>query len=147
MNLTEHHLVLLMEECAEVAQRASKQLRFGRDEVQPGQSLSNGERLREELLDVYACVEFLVEAGEVEPIDRAHVVLHMANKEQRIASMLALSRTQGRLDPLPGLPMNARPCACTDNNCDKENEMEPDMYCRLINAWLYQQQQEQEQKP
>jgi hypothetical protein len=35
MNPTEHLLSCLAEECAEVAQRASKSLRFGLSEVQP----------------------------------------------------------------------------------------------------------------
>jgi hypothetical protein len=38
-------LTILMEECAEVTQRASKMIRFGITEVQPGQKLNNRERL------------------------------------------------------------------------------------------------------
>jgi hypothetical protein len=45
-------LDILIEECAEVTQRATKLLRFGRDEVQPGQPLSNMERLSLEIGDV-----------------------------------------------------------------------------------------------
>lgn len=41
-------LTILMEECAEVIQRASKLLRFGRDEKQEGQKLTNSARLSRE---------------------------------------------------------------------------------------------------
>lgn len=49
-------LVILMEECAEITQRASKALRFGLHEVQPGQPLSNIERLDDEVGDLMAVV-------------------------------------------------------------------------------------------
>lgn len=97
MDLKEHHLILLMEECAEVAHRASKQLRFGPNEVQPGQPLTNSARLRIELLDVFACVLFLEGSGQIEPIRERDVLDHMAMKASKITRMLALSRTQGCL--------------------------------------------------
>lgn len=50
-------LEVLAEECAEVSQRAMKALRFGCAEVQPGQSLTNSERLSVELGDLFAAVE------------------------------------------------------------------------------------------
>lgn len=97
MNLHEHHLVLLMEECAEAAQRASKQMRFGRDEVQPGQDKPNHERLRDELLDVLACVRFLELSGQIAYIFDKDVEAHMQRKQAKIDRMLALSRAQGCL--------------------------------------------------
>lgn len=56
-------LTILIEECAEVQQRATKLLRFGRDEIQPGQELSNAERLSHELGDLKAIVQLASEAG------------------------------------------------------------------------------------
>lgn len=44
----------VMEECAEVAQRVSKAQRFGMDEVQPGQTLTNRERIIQEYYDLRA---------------------------------------------------------------------------------------------
>lgn len=45
--MTEEDILLLQlaEECAEVIQRVSKSLRFGLQEVQIGQSLTNSKRL------------------------------------------------------------------------------------------------------
>lgn len=60
MNRLEHLLWVLAEECAEVAQRASKAARFGMDEVQPGQELTNEERLWQEMNDLCATGEMLI---------------------------------------------------------------------------------------
>lgn len=59
MNDTEHLLIVLGEECAEVAQRASKALRFGLSEVQPGQPDSNIRRLERELAELVAVADLL----------------------------------------------------------------------------------------
>lgn len=45
MNLQEHLLSCLAEECAEVGQCVSKALRFGLQDAQPGQPLTNLERM------------------------------------------------------------------------------------------------------
>jgi hypothetical protein len=58
-------LTILIEECAEVQQRACKLLRFGRDEVQPGQPLSNRERLSIELGDLAAIINMAAIHGLV----------------------------------------------------------------------------------
>ena len=54
---------ILMEECAEVQQRASKLLRFGIEEVQPGQPHSNADRLGHEIGDLLEVVALAVRAG------------------------------------------------------------------------------------
>jgi NTP pyrophosphatase (non-canonical NTP hydrolase) len=59
MNETQHLLVILAEECAEVAQRASKAVRFGLLEVQPGQQENNVRRLERELADLLAVADLL----------------------------------------------------------------------------------------
>jgi hypothetical protein len=63
MTRTEHLLCILAEECSEVAQRASKALRFGLAEVQPGQTLTNAQRIMEEVNDFIAVYQML--AGPV----------------------------------------------------------------------------------
>jgi hypothetical protein len=49
-------LIILMEECAEVQQRASKALRFGLDEIQVGQAHDNVQRLSVEVGDLVAVI-------------------------------------------------------------------------------------------
>lgn len=60
--MTEHEclLTILAEECAEVAQRVSKALRFGMEEVQPGQPYSNRDRITAELYDLLAVAEMVM---------------------------------------------------------------------------------------
>lgn len=48
-------LILIIEECAEVIQRVCKAIRFGLDEVQPSQELTNGQRINYEINDL-SCV-------------------------------------------------------------------------------------------
>ena len=59
MDHTQYLLVCLAEECAEVSHRAMKALRFGLDEIQPGQTLTNRERLVEELHDLISVAAIL----------------------------------------------------------------------------------------
>lgn len=54
-------LTIFMEECAEAIKRASKLKRFGRDEVQHGQSLSNSYRLGHEIGDLEIMIDLLTQ--------------------------------------------------------------------------------------
>lgn len=59
MTENEHLLLCLAEECDEVGQRVMKALRFGLDEIQPGQPLNNAERIVEELQDLISVATIL----------------------------------------------------------------------------------------
>jgi NTP pyrophosphatase (non-canonical NTP hydrolase) len=52
---------ILQEECAEVIQAVSKISRFGIDNFKPGKSVTNREHLEEELGDVLAMIDILLE--------------------------------------------------------------------------------------
>lgn len=56
-------LTIIIEEAAEVQQRATKMLRFGVQEVQPGQPYTNSERLGDEVGDFDAVLELAYRAG------------------------------------------------------------------------------------
>lgn len=56
-------LTILIEECAEVAQRATKMLRFGVEEIQPDQSFSNQERLSDEVGDLQCMIAKCTDEG------------------------------------------------------------------------------------
>jgi NTP pyrophosphatase (non-canonical NTP hydrolase) len=58
-------LICLSEEASEIIHRASKAIRFGLDEVQPGQASSNRERLCDELSDLLAVVSMLNEEAKL----------------------------------------------------------------------------------
>ena len=56
---------ILQEECAEVIQAVSKINRFGINNFKPGKPKTNGEHLEEELGDVLAMIDLLVETRVV----------------------------------------------------------------------------------
>ena len=59
MTRDEHLHVIAMEECDELSQRFSKALRFGGDEIQPGQAETNRVRVLREFADLLAAMEML----------------------------------------------------------------------------------------
>lgn len=97
MNRREHLLTILGEECAEVAQRCSKALRFGLEEIQPGQELTNAERIREEYVQLLAVMRMLVEEGEI-PSVTGHHMSELEDKRQKVEKFLRYSREQGTLN-------------------------------------------------
>ena len=89
MTRTQYLLTCLAEECAEVAQRASKAARFGIDEVQPGQDLDNGERLEQEFNDLVAVARLLgLSVDEVQ----------VKQKYARVDKYMQLSAERGMVD-------------------------------------------------
>lgn len=61
----EETLIILSEECAEVIQAVSKCQRFGMDGKYPGQNKTNKQRLEEEIGDVMALIEILLNINMV----------------------------------------------------------------------------------
>lgn len=90
MTRTEHLLDILIEECAEVIQRATKAKRFGLLEVQPEQEQNNLERLIYELNDVVAAAD-MVEPGWM------HEGMIDAKKE-KVEKFLVYSKQCGTLE-------------------------------------------------
>jgi hypothetical protein len=105
-------LIKLSEECAEVAQRALKQIQFGVHQIQKAgevhggsgapekeAGLTNGERLREELTDLYVMVNLLQSAGQIPPTNG--IKEFRAAKKAKVEKMnkyLAFSRSKGEID-------------------------------------------------
>lgn len=100
MNRSEYLLTCLAEECAEVAQRVSKALRFGLDEIQPGQPLNNRERVGEELLDL-VCVAAILRDERVLDWPAIVSVEETAAKRDKIERFMAISRREGTLTEGP----------------------------------------------
>lgn len=89
MKTEQYLLVVLSEECAEVAQRASKAIRFGLLEVQAGQAENNRRRIEIELADLMATADML--GLKVRDEDKAA-------KREKILEYMALSRSLGELE-------------------------------------------------
>jgi hypothetical protein len=105
MTLEDLNLVMLMEECAEVAHRASKQLRFGADEIQPGQPLTNRQRLRDELMDLLTVVDFLTDGGQLAPVNSFEVRLGL----KETAKLGWLARAGLHVSLVRGVPQTTAP--------------------------------------
>jgi hypothetical protein len=92
-------LTVLEEECAEVIEvaalisgaaariqiRASKALRFGLDEIQPGQPLTNAQRIAREIGDFREVVDELIKIGI---LHRHEIEIGQANKKRQLAKFL-----------------------------------------------------------
>lgn len=95
MNDREYVLSCLAEECAEVAQCVSKALRFGLREIQAGQSLTNAERIVEELADLISVAAMLEVDGAIPGFQPDGATI--AAKAARIAKFASISRATGAL--------------------------------------------------
>jgi hypothetical protein len=94
MNKREYLLTKFIEECLETAQRATKILTFGADEVQPGQTFNNTERLNHEWNDLQATQELLAEEAEIELYRDTSMVIR---KREKVKKFMEYSRQQGCL--------------------------------------------------
>lgn len=98
MDRIETLLGILAEECAEVAQRASKAQRFGMSQRQADQPLTNAERITFELNDLYAVVNAIRdEPGSGTGFGMRLPSLMMA-KRAKIEKYLAPDRDLAALD-------------------------------------------------
>jgi NTP pyrophosphatase (non-canonical NTP hydrolase) len=100
MTKLEHLLTILAEECSEVAQRVSKALRFGVGEIQPGQPLTNAERIEEEMSDLIGVWNMLRDEGVVRPLE----YLLTVGKKRKVEKYLAFSAGRGLVDDMPEAP-------------------------------------------
>ena len=102
MTRNEHLLVILAEECNEVAQRVTKALRFGLTEKEPGQEASNEHRICEELADLFTMVDMLEDSGALTKLDGFSFYYEKTRgKREKVERYLAYSRECGTLDGEP----------------------------------------------
>lgn len=102
MTRQDHLLTIIAEECVETAQRATKALRFGLEEVQPGQDMSNAKRLMQEFADLFSIIHMLADENENfnnEYRDEIQKREWVDDKRKKVEHFLEYSAQQGRLDP------------------------------------------------
>lgn len=90
-------LIKTAEECAEVQVRISKFIQFGRDEVQPGQDQTNGERLRFEVMDLLVLITLLQSSNAIRLIDEMDLNEHVQMKTAKLERYYALSEQLGQV--------------------------------------------------
>ncbi len=94
MNETEHLLILLIEECAEIQYAAAKALRFGLDDTFRGDdALTPRQEIQFELDDLEGVAQLMGEAG----IIGNKSLTRINAKEKKVREMLQYSKTQGTL--------------------------------------------------
>ena len=96
MNRSEYLLWLVSEECNEVGQRASKAARFALSEVQPGQPLSNAERIVQEWYDLTAVMEMMFNEKLLAEWPNAREVIQA--KKAKIEKFMGYSQDCGTLE-------------------------------------------------
>jgi hypothetical protein len=97
MTKKEHLLIILMEECSETSQRASKALRFTLEEIEPNANtvMNNGQRMLWEFNHIIAAMEMLQEEGCVPyVIDRTTI----EKKKEQVKKFLEYSKKSGTLE-------------------------------------------------
>lgn len=98
MTKNEYLFLQLAEECSEAAHRVSKLLRFGPDEVEEGNTVeTNAERLRYELNDVLAVLDYLEELNLIQPVGKQTFLLHSQAKRAKIERYLKYSKELGTI--------------------------------------------------
>lgn len=104
MNHKEHLLTCLAEECAELSQAATKALRFGVDDMGPGEVRTNGENIQHEFNDVLAIIEMLAEQDVVPLGDSRPVILQKKkDKVTRYMEYAVRIRVIAAMNPFPAL--------------------------------------------
>jgi len=95
MTREEHLLVILAEECNELAKEAAKALRFGLNNGEPGKNITNRERITIEFNDLFSVVKMCVDEGilnldiiDIEQID---------DKRIKVEKYLEYSKNIGKL--------------------------------------------------
>lgn len=100
MTRTEHLLACLAEECDEVGQRCMKALRFGLLEVQPGQALTNADRIMGECIDLLVVLEMLKEDGALAAFEEGPALNFLyRDKRAKVEKYMEHARSVGALMP------------------------------------------------
>ncbi len=95
MNLSEHLLVVLGEECAEVQKEISKALRFGIHDCAPKTDVTNAEKISIEFIEAMAARDMLVDLGVISIPENAKEIYE--DKKSRIAHFVGYAKQVGTI--------------------------------------------------
>jgi NTP pyrophosphatase (non-canonical NTP hydrolase) len=96
MNELQYDLNLLVEECTEVMQLASKSIRFGLGSYSPydEKKISNSQKLTQEINDVYAILDLLKEKYGIDTNRNEEMI---SIKKEKVKYYSTFSRDEGLL--------------------------------------------------
>lgn len=137
MNLIEYLLTSLAEECAETAQATTKALRFGLNNIKPGQEQSNLDRLADELEDIKVIIGMLEDNGVV-LIPRYESAMKVARKREKVTRFMAYAKAIGTLvlgtSEMPR--MFQTPPSALDNSLQASETDSVTAHVPAARAWL-----------
>ena len=93
MKHSEHLLICLIEECAEVQKAASKALRFGLDDGYPGSGRTNRQDIEKELLDVISICQILADKSIIRQFHQTEIDAALMDKRDKINHWLDYARS------------------------------------------------------
>lgn len=96
MNRTEHILTVISEECAEIQKNVSKALRFGLDDTNPNNGLTNAELLKREINDLFGMIELLSEDQYGLDMNFERELIN--DKQKKFEKYLEYSKERGTFD-------------------------------------------------
>lgn len=103
MTRVQYLLTKLAEECNETAQRASKAIVFGLDDVQEGQYENNADRLRNEFCHIVAYMELLRDEGFIK-LGEFDMEYEVQQKKHDLKKWYQYSISKGMVkDPIPDM--------------------------------------------
>jgi hypothetical protein len=95
MNVEEYLLTCLNEESLEIAHAVNKAKRFGLDDINPDNGLTNREHILKEFNDQMGVFDMLIELGVFEtPLIRTELVV---KKREKLNIWMTYSRSKGTL--------------------------------------------------
>jgi len=95
MNVKEHLLTVLAEECAEVQLAISKTLRFGKDDCRPGSTVTNAKEIEKEFIEAMCVRDMLRELGVIVQPDEARRIYE--EKRKRVAHYIEYAKSRGTI--------------------------------------------------
>lgn len=99
MKIRQYYLLKLIEECAEVAQRASKSMQFGPEEIQKDQQKTNATRLRDEVEDLLAIIAILEnDTNDLPELEFTESITRVVEKTEKVMKYLRYSQGLGMVE-------------------------------------------------
>jgi hypothetical protein len=97
INKTEHLMIVLSEECAELSKEVSKALRFGLNDREPGQDLTNREKIINEFNDLFSVMNMLKDYGVFEDKELL-TISAIEGKKNKVLKYMEYAESVGKLE-------------------------------------------------
>lgn len=97
MNINEHILTCISEECSEIIKDISKALRFGIDDINPETKQTNRLAIAKELNDLIAVVELAIENYDLLDANVIDGFVSKELKKRKVLNWMEYAKTKGTI--------------------------------------------------